>query len=120
MLAKSRALKDGKTIPNLVFKIEAFERDIIKLTKRCGIDLFGDKYPKISTSRDFRVREIINNDNEKSNSSNQDAEQAANESEDSSNTDDVSISYISDFSLNTVRFDSCFKIFLESAAFRHN
>ena len=106
MLAKSRALKDGKTIPNLVFKIEAFERDIIKLTKRCGIDLFGDKYPKISTSRDFRVREIVNNDNEKSNSSNQDEEQAGNESEDSSKTDDVSISYISDFSSNTVRFDS--------------
>ena len=58
ILAKSRAIKDGKTIPNLVFKIEAFERDIIKLSKRCNIDLFGDQYPKISTSRDFRVKEI--------------------------------------------------------------
>lgn len=47
-------------IPNLVFKIEAFERDIIKLGKRCKLDLFGDQYPKISTCRDFRVKEISN------------------------------------------------------------
>ena len=60
LIAKSRAIKDGKTIPNLVFKIEAFERDVIKLGKRCKIDLFGDKSPKISTSRDFRVKEIEN------------------------------------------------------------
>ena len=45
-------------IPNLVFKIEAFERDIIKLGKRCKFDLFGNKYPKISTCRDFRLKEV--------------------------------------------------------------
>ena len=84
-MAKARALKDGKTIPNLVFKIEAFERDIIKLSKRCGIDLFGDKYPKISTSRDFRVKEIVNTENEETDRFN---EHEKNENDDSSEESD--------------------------------
>ena len=79
-----------------MFKIEAFERDIIKLTKRCNIDLFGDKYPKISTSRDFRVKAITNeesiedtvtNDQEQENKSPE-----MNNSEVASDTDEVCIS----------------------------
>ena len=89
-MAKSRALKDGKTIPNLVFKIEAFERDIIKLTKRCGIDLFGEKYPKISTCRDFRVKEIVNDEDEETNSSKQHERKKDDDSAESVDTDDVS------------------------------
>ena len=92
LFAKSRALKDGKTIPNLVFKIEAFERDIIKLTKRCGVDLFGDKYPKISTCRDFRVKEIVNDNENRQNSSKQSEEKEdGNESEESSRSENVSM-----------------------------
>lgn len=51
---KSRAMKDIKTIPNLVFKIEAFEKDVIKLSKRCNVDLTADCL-KVSTARDFRL-----------------------------------------------------------------
>jgi hypothetical protein len=36
----------------LIFKIEAFEKDLIKLTGRCKKNLF-DKV-KLSTARDFR------------------------------------------------------------------
>ena len=31
--AKYRAFKDAKMLPNLVFKIETFERDVVKLSK---------------------------------------------------------------------------------------
>ena len=61
------------------------------MSKRCGIDLFGDKYPKISTSRDFRVKEIINDDGEVENASKQTEENEDNESDGSSRTEDVSI-----------------------------
>ena len=61
------------------------------MSKRCGIDLFGDKYPKISTSRDFRVKEIINDDGEVENASKQTEENDDNESDGSSRTEDVSI-----------------------------
>ena len=96
LIAKSRALKDGKTIPNLVFKIEAFERDIIKLTKRCNIDLFGSKYPKISTSRDFRVKAKTTEESMVDTVINDQVQQndpsVMNDSEVGSETDEVSIS----------------------------
>ena len=95
LLAKSRALKDGKMIPNLVFKIEAFERDIIKLTKRCGVDLFGEKYPKISTSRDFRVKEINKEDSDRTQqiiqSKTKEMSKVNNDSEDTTDSDEVRI-----------------------------
>ena len=82
-------------IPNLVFKIEAFERDIIKLGKRCNLDLFGDKYPKISTCRDFRLKEITaeeSSDGSHLKSQTRQAEPTAdtNSSDGTSDSDDVS------------------------------
>ena len=91
ILAKSRAIKDGKTIPNLVFKIEAFERDIIKLSKRCNIDLFGDQYPKISTSRDFRVKEI--NKDAGANGTEHTTQQKRTDDAEMVNDSDTSVSY---------------------------
>ena len=42
-------------IPNLVFKIEALEKDLIRLSNRCKYDLLSG-WPKASTSRDFRLK----------------------------------------------------------------
>ena len=42
-------------IPNLVFKIEALEKDLIRLNNRCKYDLLSG-WPKASTSRDFRLK----------------------------------------------------------------
>lgn len=51
--AKRRALKEAKTMPALIFKIEEFEKTLIKLSTRCKLDLMEGV--KVSTARDFRL-----------------------------------------------------------------
>lgn len=55
--------KEARTIPNLIFKIEQFENDLIKIGSRCKIDF----KLKASVSRDFRMdqeklRQDVNDD----------------------------------------------------------
>ncbi|XP_048249251.1 Fanconi anemia group I protein-like isoform X2 [Haliotis rufescens] len=50
---KNRAMKQTKTIPNLIYAIEQFERFIIQLGKKSKVNLMD--YMKVSTSRDFRI-----------------------------------------------------------------
>ena len=50
-LMKSTISKEAKMIPTLVFKIEQFENDLIKITARCKHDF----KLRISVARDFRV-----------------------------------------------------------------
>ena len=64
--AKAKVVRDTKNIPNLIFKIEAFEKDLIRLIPKCKKNLL-DKV-KLSTARDFRfkleeVQEDENNEN---------------------------------------------------------
>ncbi|QQP50219.1 Fanconi anemia_ complementation group I, partial [Caligus rogercresseyi] len=50
--SKSRATKDSKIIPQLIFSIAEFEKNLMKLNPRSQVDL--TQYCKVSTSRDFR------------------------------------------------------------------
>lgn len=49
----SRIAKQSKIMPNLVFRLEQFETDVIKLEVKSKLNLMGTT--KISTSRDFRL-----------------------------------------------------------------
>ena len=51
-VVKARVIRETKNIPNLIFRIEAFEKDLIKLSSRTKKN-FG---VKMSTSRDFRLK----------------------------------------------------------------
>ncbi len=48
-----RVDKKTKTIPNLIFQIEQYERFLIQLTKKTKVNF--TKYCKRSTTRDFRI-----------------------------------------------------------------
>ncbi|KAL3863875.1 hypothetical protein ACJMK2_005602 [Sinanodonta woodiana] len=51
--AKSNVMKQTRTIPNLIFAIEQYERYLIQLSKKSKVDLM--EHMKLSTSRDFRI-----------------------------------------------------------------
>ncbi|XP_064629898.1 Fanconi anemia group I protein-like [Lineus longissimus] len=50
---KSRLIKEARSIPNLVFSIEQYEKFLIQLSKKSKINLM--EHMKHSTSRDFRI-----------------------------------------------------------------
>ncbi|XP_078310521.1 Fanconi anemia group I protein-like isoform X2 [Crassostrea virginica] len=50
---KARVLKESRTIPNLIFSIETFEKFLIQLSKKSKVNLM--EHMKMSTSRDFRI-----------------------------------------------------------------
>lgn len=50
---KNRALKESRSIPNLIYSIEQYERYLIQLSKKSKIDLMENI--KRSTARDFRI-----------------------------------------------------------------
>ncbi|XP_070540770.1 Fanconi anemia group I protein-like [Ptychodera flava] len=50
---KAKVLKEAKSIPNLIFSIEQYEKFLIQLTKKSKINLM--EHFKVSTSRDFRI-----------------------------------------------------------------
>ncbi|XP_005098563.1 Fanconi anemia group I protein [Aplysia californica] len=55
----AKAMKQMKTIPNLIFAIEQLEKFLIQLSKKSKVDLMENF--KQSTSRDFRIRsETVN------------------------------------------------------------
>lgn len=51
--AKSNVMKQTRTIPNLIFAIEQYEKYLIQLTKKSKVNLM--EHMKHSTSRDFRI-----------------------------------------------------------------
>lgn len=66
---QAKILRESKTIPNLIFLVEQFERHLIQLTRKSKVDLM--QYMKRSTARDFKIKlDLI-----------QDAEQTDNVSE---------------------------------------
>ncbi|KAK2170303.1 hypothetical protein LSH36_3g08039 [Paralvinella palmiformis] len=50
---KNHVLKESKSIPNLIFAIEQYERYLIQLSKKSKIHLMD--HFKMSTARDFRI-----------------------------------------------------------------
>ncbi|OWF38448.1 Fanconi anemia group I protein-like [Mizuhopecten yessoensis] len=50
---RAKVMKQSRTIPNLIFAIETFEKFLIQLSKKSKINLM--EHIKISTSRDFRI-----------------------------------------------------------------
>ena len=64
-IAKAKGVKDTKSIPTLVFKIETFEKNLIKLSQKTkNKKLLGNT--KLSVARDCRIRleNIVNNGDE--------------------------------------------------------
>ena len=53
----AKALKQSRTIPNLIFAIETFEKFLIQLTKKSKVNLM--EHMKHSTSRDFRINVAV-------------------------------------------------------------
>ncbi|KAL7401954.1 hypothetical protein ABVT39_007309 [Epinephelus coioides] len=51
--ASAKLLRDTKTIPNVIFSIEQYEKYLITLSKKSKVNLM--QYMKLSTSRDFRI-----------------------------------------------------------------
>lgn len=49
----AKVMKASKTIPNLIFSIETFEKFLIQLSKKSKVNLM--EHMKLSTSRDFRI-----------------------------------------------------------------
>ncbi|XP_059768480.1 Fanconi anemia group I protein isoform X4 [Balaenoptera ricei] len=52
--AMARALRETKSIPNLIFAIEQYEKFLIHLSKRSKVNLM--QHIKLSTSRDFKIK----------------------------------------------------------------
>jgi Fanconi anemia group I protein len=50
---KTRILKETRSIPNLIYAIEQYEKYLIQLSKKSKVDLMA--HFKMSTSRDFRI-----------------------------------------------------------------
>jgi len=46
-------LKESKGIPKLIFAIESFENEVIKISSRCKVNLM--ERTKITQSRDFKI-----------------------------------------------------------------
>ncbi|XP_072290472.1 Fanconi anemia group I protein isoform X2 [Eucyclogobius newberryi] len=53
MAASTKLLRETKTIPDLIFNIEQYEKYLITLSKKSKVNLM--QYMKLSTSRDFRI-----------------------------------------------------------------
>ncbi|KAI1904108.1 hypothetical protein AGOR_G00002290 [Albula goreensis] len=51
--ASAKVLRESKSIPNLIFNIEQYEKFLILLSKKSKVNLM--QYMKLSTSRDFRI-----------------------------------------------------------------
>ncbi|XP_058501147.1 Fanconi anemia group I protein isoform X1 [Solea solea] len=51
--ASAKLLRETKTIPELIFSIEQYEKYLITLSKKSKVNLM--QYMKLSTSRDFRI-----------------------------------------------------------------
>lgn len=51
--ASAKLLRETKTIPDLIFNIEQYEKYLITLSKKSKVNLM--QYMKLSTSRDFRI-----------------------------------------------------------------
>ncbi|AWP08669.1 putative Fanconi anemia group I protein isoform 2 [Scophthalmus maximus] len=51
--ASTKLLRETKTIPDLIFSIEQYEKYLITLSKKSKVNLM--QYMKLSTSRDFRI-----------------------------------------------------------------
>ncbi|CAL1595500.1 unnamed protein product [Knipowitschia caucasica] len=51
--ASAKLLRETKTIPDLIFSIEQYEKFLITLSKKSKVNLM--QYMKLSTSRDFRI-----------------------------------------------------------------
>lgn len=49
----AKVMKQSRTVPNLIFAIETFEKFLIQLTKKSKVNLM--EHMKHSTSRDFRI-----------------------------------------------------------------
>ncbi|ORX86912.1 hypothetical protein BCR32DRAFT_289709 [Anaeromyces robustus] len=60
---KSKIMRESKTIPNLIYMVEIYERYLIQLTKKTGVNFLS--LVKRSISRDFRIQvdEIDNEEN---------------------------------------------------------
>ncbi|KAJ3299522.1 hypothetical protein HK104_008618 [Borealophlyctis nickersoniae] len=48
-----KIVKEGRTIPNLVYLVEQFDRYLIQLNKKCHVNLM--KFVRRSTARDFKI-----------------------------------------------------------------
>ncbi|KAK2176099.1 hypothetical protein NP493_683g02030 [Ridgeia piscesae] len=57
VVGKARVLKEMRTIPNLIFAIEQYEKFLIQLSKKSKINLM--EHIKLSTSRDFRINMTV-------------------------------------------------------------
>ncbi|KAI0209686.1 Fanconi anemia group I protein [Lamellibrachia satsuma] len=57
VVGKARVLKEMRTIPNLIFAIEQYEKFLIQLSKKSKINLM--EHIKLSTSRDFRINTTV-------------------------------------------------------------
>lgn len=90
----AKAMKQMKTIPNLIFAIEQLEKFLILLSKKSKVDLM--EHIKVSTSRDFRIQadavvtvveQGMSDDSEGNNSdaSNEDGEEVSNSGDNSDN-----------------------------------
>ncbi|KAM6304685.1 Fanconi anemia group I protein [Podargus strigoides] len=55
--AMAKVLRETKTIPNLIFAIEQYEKFLIHLSKKSKVNLM--QYMKLSTSRDFHINTAI-------------------------------------------------------------
>uniref|UniRef100_A0A8C3AZL7 FA complementation group I n=1 Tax=Cyclopterus lumpus TaxID=8103 RepID=A0A8C3AZL7_CYCLU len=54
--AKAKLLRETKSIPNVIFSIEQYEKYLITLSKKSKVNLM--QYMKMSASRDFRINAV--------------------------------------------------------------
>lgn len=61
---RAKVVRETKSIPTLIFKVEAFEKDLIRLSSKCQVNLLQNI--KLSTARDFRfdLDQLEANENE--------------------------------------------------------
>ena len=84
-----QVLKQTRIIPNLIFKIEAFEKDLIKLTAKYKVNNLLQEL-KLSTARDFRVMKVVPTETE---ADEQEEEQLPDEDESGSDGDDDEVRF---------------------------
>lgn len=56
----SKAAKESKSVPVIVYEVEQFERYVIELSAKGHVNL--RKYVKRSTARDFRIKDGTENE----------------------------------------------------------
>ena len=88
LLAKAKVEQETRNIPNLIFKVETFEKTLLKLsTKYKNKALL--KNAKMSTARDFRLQFPKEGDENQENENNREVEENGDKSdENDSNSDD--------------------------------